>query len=185
MKSSPALQRHAITFKSNGGLMRVLHTPVYIATPNGPNKEFRGIWDTGASATVITQKVVDDLNLKPIGITKVNTASERDFQTYQFLIDIYLKQDLVIKDVMVTLGKLTDDFHCLIGMDIISLGDFSITNFNQRTIMSFRVPSSHEIDFVENPHYGASPFTDVTPSRNQLCPCGSGRLYKRCHGKNK
>lgn len=36
----------------------------------------------------------------------------------------------------------------LIGMDIITTGDFSITNYNEHTTMSFRTPSIQTIDFV-------------------------------------
>lgn len=32
-------------------------------------KNYKAIWDTGATGSVITQKVVDDLGLKPIGMT--------------------------------------------------------------------------------------------------------------------
>ncbi len=41
------------------------------------------------------------------------------------------------------------DFDVLIGMDIISQGDFSITHEGNRTIFSFQTPSTHNIDFVE------------------------------------
>ena len=36
----------------------------------------------------------------------------------------------------------------LIGMDIISQGDFSISNKDKKTTFSFRFPSYEEIDFV-------------------------------------
>jgi len=36
----------------------------------------------------------------------------------------------------------------LIGMDIINLGDFAITNAIGKTTFSFRIPSVQEIDFV-------------------------------------
>lgn len=45
-------------------------------------------------------------------------------------------------------AKLQDGLDLLIGMDVISQGDMSITNFNGNTVMSFRVPSKVEVDFV-------------------------------------
>ncbi|MBI2623199.1 MAG: hypothetical protein HYW65_01315 [Candidatus Liptonbacteria bacterium] len=36
----------------------------------------------------------------------------------------------------------------LIGMDIISMGDFAVTHADGKTTLSFRVPSMTEIDFV-------------------------------------
>ena len=179
---------HALTFRSNGGLMRVIHTPVFVATADTDNKiEFRGIWDTGASHTVITQNVVDSLNLKPIGKTKVSTASEHEFETYQYIIDLYLKNDLKIKDVIVTLGKLTDNFNCLIGMDIITLGDFSITNHEKNTCMSFRIPSLREIDYVaeiNKEREFIKRHFDAKRNMNNPCICNSGKKFKNCHGKN-
>lgn len=177
--------RHALTVRGVGRLA-VLTTPVKIEVPgSNPEHPFTAIWDTGAMATVITQPVVDQLGLIPIGRTLVNTASANNVATYQYLIDLFLKDDLKIRDVVVTLGILTEHHHCLIGMDVITLGDFSLTNKDGNTCMSFRVPSLHEIDFVRDPHFGTSPFADLTPSKNQPCPCGSGKLYKRCHGVGK
>ncbi len=37
----------------------------------------------------------------------------------------------------------------LIGMDIIAMGDFAITNGNGRSSWTFRMPSVEEIDFVK------------------------------------
>jgi hypothetical protein len=33
-------------------------------------------------------------------------------------------------------------------MDIIAMGDFAVTNFNDKTTFSFRVPAAKEIDFI-------------------------------------
>jgi SEC-C motif len=73
-------------------------------------------------------------------------------------------------------------FDVLIGMDIISQGDFAVTNFGGNTRFSFRVPSLEELDFNKKsnmPH----PFkVDAKVSQNELCSCGSGKKYKRCDG---
>ena len=37
----------------------------------------------------------------------------------------------------------------LIGMDIINLGDFSITHKDNGTTFSFQIPATHNFDFVE------------------------------------
>jgi uncharacterized protein YecA (UPF0149 family) len=67
----------------------------------------------------------------------------------------------------------------LIGMDIIATGDFAITNNNNETVFSFRHPSNAIIDFVQE-HKTRSSVTKI--GRNQTCPCGSGKKYKRCCG---
>ena len=41
----------------------------------------------------------------------------------------------------------------LIGMDIICQGDFINTNFQEKTALTFRMPSCEEIDFVKDNNY--------------------------------
>lgn len=187
------VKTHAFTLKA-AGIARALYMPIQLLIHDDSiqlsQKKIhttRGLFDTGASATVITQKVVDELQLKPTGITTVNTASETGVLTETYLVDIYLKQDLCIRAVNVTLGKIVDGIDCLIGMDIITLGDFSITNINGNTCLSFRIPSLHQVDYVKNPTMqisdGIKPIlAPKTQGRNDKCNCGSGKKYKNCHG---
>jgi len=72
-------------------------------------------------------------------------------------------------------------------MDIITAGDFCISNLGGNTIFSYRYPSMDTIDFVNNP-----PLIKKKPisspkkvGRNDPCPCGSGKKYKLCCGKTK
>lgn len=41
----------------------------------------------------------------------------------------------------------SDDYDVVIGMDVISRGDFALTNLNGKTTFSFQIPSMEEIDF--------------------------------------
>jgi len=143
-------------------------------------RQYRALWDTGATASVITQKIVDELGLKPIGMTKVHTASHRDIDAEVYLVSIFLPNRVAIPNIKVTKGNLTGN-DMLIGMDIISQGDFAITYNGGHTTFSFRSPSLTEIDFVkEKP----APAHSDKISRNSPCPCGSGNKYKKCCGKN-
>lgn len=53
--------------------------------------------------------------------------------------------------------------------------------------MTFRVPSIQQIDYVaeinENNRI-AKIHEAYSKHGNELCPCGSKKLYKNCHGKN-
>jgi hypothetical protein len=40
-----------------------------------------------------------------------------------------------------------DDCDLIIGMDVMTQGDLSITNFEGKTIFSFRMPSINRVDF--------------------------------------
>jgi hypothetical protein len=114
--------------------------------PNTVIKEFNGIWDTGATGSVITANVVTALGLIPTGQKQVYTAKGPQY-TNTYLVNIALPMGVMVPNIAVTEGNL-HEVDVLIGMDIITLGDFSITNKDGNTVMSFRVPSTVEHDYV-------------------------------------
>ena len=113
-----------------------------------PPKKYRAIWDTGATASVITRKVVEECQLEPIGMTRVHTASG-EYDCNVFLVNIALPGNVMITQVRVTEGEIFGQCEVLIGMDIISHGDFAFTNKDGKSTFSFRIPSVEEIDFVK------------------------------------
>lgn len=157
-----------LTIKSIDGIARQLTSPVNVVVPNTNNSyQYLAIWDTGATGTVITQQVVNNLGLVPTGMAVVHTANGSVNQN-TYIIDIALSDTIILQDLTVTCApSLSGGCNVLIGMDIVSQGDLSITNLNNITCMSFRVPSMHEIDFVRNPNMKAN----SNPNRgNNLTP---------------
>jgi predicted aspartyl protease len=147
------MEMRALTLKSNGGRLKVIESIVGISVPfigemqtKDVIKPFKGIWDSGATNSVITKKVVDELGLKPIGQKEVNSATETVVAN-TYLVNFILPSNVVITNVLVTELNL-NSCDVLIGMDVITLGDFSITNKDGRTVMSFRMPSCVEHDYV-------------------------------------
>jgi hypothetical protein len=62
--------------------------------------------------------------------------------------DIILPDGIRIANVPVAEIDSEREFDIIIGMNIISLGDFAISNNNGKTVMSFRLPSANlPIDF--------------------------------------
>lgn len=179
----PRPPSHSFTLQSNDGLLIVLKTDIWIAiafdpvetTPTPPLKQYNAIWDTGATGSVIDQKVVVELGLKPIGITMVSHADGQCMKSV-YLVNIGLPNRVGFQHMRVTEGNL-GDVDVLIGMDIISQGDFAITNAKGTTTFSFRCPSLERIDFVKQ----ASASSKI--GRNAPCICGSGKKYKKCCGK--
>lgn len=180
----------AFTIKADG-LLRALVTEVFISEAHDPKiqapptlKKFLGIWDTGATHTMITKNVVSECNLAPTGRVMVQTAGGSQ-QVLTYFVNIGLPNMVQIPQIRVSEGILDGDADVLIGMDIISHGDFAITNKNGETTFSFRIPSITEIDFVRD---SALNQPVVRPSRkigrNEPCPCGSGKKYKKCCGAN-
>ncbi len=148
-----------------------------------PSQKYQAIWDTGATTTAITAKVVKDCSLKPIGMTQVKTAGGLKHCNV-YIVNVSLPNKVIIHNVKVTgLDALAGDSEILIGMDIICQGDFAVTNHKGKTTFSFRVPSLEEIDFVTRKPPGTEPARSNKVPRNSPCPCGSGKKYKKCHGK--
>jgi len=182
-----ALQRRsaALTIKSNGGKLRVLSCNVEIFQPvNNTSGRFNAIWDTGATGTVITSNIVRALGLVATGVT-VNHTAGGTINSNTYLVNVGLPNGVVIQGISVTeVPALSGGMDCLIGMDIIGMGDFSITNLGNVTWMSFQIPSIHQIDYTQlNYDSNHKPVVIQQPlSRNDKCHCGSGKKYKHCHG---
>jgi hypothetical protein len=98
-------------------------------------------------ASVVSSNVVHALGLKPVGKTRAFHANG-ELIVYTYLINILLQNNIGFQSLLVT-ERLLMDTDVLIGMDIISKGDFAITSSDGDTKMSFQVPSTHQIDFVQ------------------------------------
>ena len=136
---------------------------------NEKNKkiEFLATWDTGATNTMISQKVVDECKLISTGVTLIGTAGGV-IQANTYVIDLVLPDNVVINNLNVACGKLNNT-DVLVGMDIMNNGDFAVSNYEGQTRFTFRVPSLQPIDFVKDR-------TIKVPDkieRNTQCPCGS------------
>jgi hypothetical protein len=155
--------QHAFT-TSYDGIARVLFNEVHISLPatleelKGQGKELNkyvAIWDTGANNSCVTKKIVKDLGLKPTGIVEVRHAKGKSM-TNTYLVNIILPSNVMIGQVRVTEVDLVPDMNVaiekqpqvLIGMDIIGIGDFAVTNSDSKTTLSFRTPSVSKIDFI-------------------------------------
>lgn len=144
----PDMEQHAFTTTSNCGiLMRLTNT----VTVHGENScdNFVALWDTGATTTCISKGVASKLSLMPTGECGIQHASGSS-QTNTYLVSITLPNDVKINNIMVCEADLDcQGIGVLIGMDIITMGDLSVTNHNGNTMFSFQVPSSETIDYVK------------------------------------
>ena len=66
-----------------------------------------------------------------------------------YLINIVLPNNVEVANLRVSEGKLIGKANVLIGMDIITRGDFAVTNFRGKTVFSFQMPSIGHIDFTQ------------------------------------
>mgnify|MGYP003397843406 CR=1 FL=1 len=106
------------------------------------------IWDTGATSSIITRKVIDQLHLQPVGMCQVVGIHGSEYE-YTYYVNLIVPGEMEFYTIEVTEGDL-DDVDVLIGMDVILQGDLSISNGNSETIFSFRSPAKDPIIFSEN-----------------------------------
>jgi len=138
----------AFTTRS-GSYAHQLRSEIIVVESNQESNHSKviGIWDTGATGSVISRRLAQKLNLFPIG--KTYTRGVHGIaQVDQYLVNVVLPNKVIIEGVAVTESEHFEDFDVLIGMDLILMGDFTISNFNQKTTFSFAVPSMGEIDLI-------------------------------------
>ncbi|MGJ4787215.1 retropepsin-like aspartic protease [Leptospira koniambonensis] len=138
----------AFTAKS-GRLERELYSPILISpssiylTPeqrqNPPVTELSAVWDTGAMSTVLTKKVIQTLKIQPISTTRIaGVTGEETCNVYE--LDLYLPNNTRVQNIQVAEVESLGNHDGLIGMDIIALGDFSVSNVGGKTWFSFIYP---------------------------------------------
>ncbi len=177
----------SFTLKSPGGRLLVLKTECGVSVAFNPDttivhpkpEKYIAIWDTGATGTVITKKVVDNLGLKPIA-KAISYHANGSSEVNVYAINLILPNTVGFSTLTVTEGILRNA-DVLIGMDVITKGDFSITNVNNNTVFTFRYPSIKEIDYTkEGKELELAKYKHLRP--NDICPCGSHKKFKHCHG---
>jgi predicted aspartyl protease len=141
-------------------------------------KKYQALYDTGATHSSISPKVVAELGLASVGAQKVGVGGG-ELTTTVHLVNIGLPNKVMFQMMRVAQISLHGHIDALIGMDILGVGDFAVTHHKGTTTFSFCCPSRKEIDFVTEVK---SPVRSDKIGRNSPCPCGSGKKYKRCHG---
>jgi hypothetical protein len=117
-------------------------------------------------------------NVMPTGMTLVHHP-QGTCRAETYLVNIYVPNKVAFTSVRVTKGTLPAH-DVLIGMDVIGRGDFAVTNYQGKTVFTYRTPSDGMLDFT-----GQAPRRPPLPKalsvgRNDPCPCGSGKKFKKC-----
>ena len=112
-----------------------------------PFEQCSAIWDTGAMSSVVTPAIARKLNLKSLGVVRMQHANgESLVNTY--MINLMLPNKMEIQSLYVMEGDMADT-DVLIGMDVITCCDFAITNPGSKTLFSFDAPSIHVTDYTK------------------------------------
>ena len=96
---------------------------------------------------MISENVVQACGLTQTGMARVQGVhGPATVETY--FVNIALPNNITVAGIRATKGALLSGDDVLIGMDVISIGDFAVTNYDNATMFSFRSPSAGHIDFV-------------------------------------
>ena len=137
---------YAFTSECNGKANRLINEAK--VQSRGKEKTYLALWDTGAAITCISKHVATDLQLIPTGYIVIQGSSgSKKEPTY--LVDIVLRNNVCVRGVRVSEAEIGNQgIDLLIGMDIIGLGDFAVSNHENNTVFTFRIPSIKRTDYV-------------------------------------
>ncbi len=121
---------------------RIGGTPIVEVTFNN-QQQFEMIVDTGASGTVITQKMANALGVSPVGVAKANTASARAVEFPIGYVDSMAVAGVMINRVAVAIAGAELETG-LLGHDF--FGNYDVTI--RRDVVEFRPQSHSEINSV-------------------------------------
>ena len=102
------------------------------------------LWDTGSTESLISEKIVK--MIEPILKNKSKYVT-RDIviECETYAVSLSLSDEITFRDVLMKKADLSDkNVDIIIGMDIISRGDFEIRNYNNLVEFAFRIPPKNE-----------------------------------------
>ena len=180
---------------------RMLLTPIQLMPAHkhgesvSPYQDMQlALWDTGAQSSTISVALADRLGLPAISEREMTGAGGR-YRAKEYLAGLLLPNNVEVAAISLYGFVGSPYFNLLIGMDIITLGDFLVSTHGGITHFSFQIPSMGGIKLHGIQRAicadGRIATTDQTITRsgpkvgrNDPCVCGSGKKYKNCHGKN-
>ena len=139
----------ALYYKFSGIQKRII-TPVNIYNTLCDKQKFsleNALWDTGATISAITPKLVKELNFIPAGtmaISGITGALDVEF----ILAAIQLPDGIFRQNIKMAVCDFSQNINIILGMDIITLGDFELFHGNNCTVFSFVSPPSSKIKFI-------------------------------------
>lgn len=110
------------------------------------------LWDTGATSSVVSLNVIAQLGLQANGVTRISNTSSVDKGSYRYTYtaSMLLPGHIAFENLRVIGSTIGDkDVDVIIGMDIITFGDFSVSNYQGKTTLTFRAPSQGVVDYTE------------------------------------
>jgi hypothetical protein len=119
---------------------------VYPGSSQHPQNAFvvEAIWDTGALFTAINRPLIEQYRIKVADTTNLIGVGGEEYQGDIVSLDIKLPSGLLLKGKRTVICKLPPSVDMILGMDIIQIGDFCVSNSGGKTLFSFIHPSLPE-----------------------------------------
>ena len=109
----------------------------------------KALIDTGANSSCISERLALACKLRPVSALKIVSAHGMSIaQVYE--ISLKLPNEILFKTVPVVEVSGSKFFDVIIGMDILSKGDFAFSSNENESCFTFRIPSANQvIDFTK------------------------------------
>lgn len=171
------------------GIVNRICIDCIISLPNDESsetEELKALWDTGAMATCISDARAKQMGLVQVDTTQVLGANNVPFDAPVYVVRVRMGDFIIPANKVIGLPMKDAGHEMIIGMDIISRGDLTITNSQGRTVLTFREPSLETIDYVKEISLQDRCYKihlqNIQRKIPDKCACGSGRDFKNCHG---
>ena len=142
------MAEHRFFTISNPDYNRIVITDGFVSGIE--NREFvpcRMLWDTGATNTCITHKIVGRLGIAPFTRAQFHNA-DGDSWNNLYITTLLLPNQVLINNLVTCEIDDHAEYDVLVGMDVISKGDFCISGVGESRTVSFCLPSVMTLDFA-------------------------------------
>lgn len=100
--------------------------------------ECLALWDTGSEGTVVSERIVKELDLEPYGKSLIGHLNGRS-TSVDYLVELILPSGQRSGLLRVNSGTIPSEVDVIIGMDVISRGDFQLLQKDGGMSFSFNL----------------------------------------------
>ena len=172
---------HKATTILNRILVPCIIDKVNVGTSTNP--VVMALWDTGACKTCISETLAQRLGLMVEDQMDLTMADRSVHTSNVYSVQITMGEFTLPYIRVCDLPMANSGHDVIIGMDFMSQGDLSITNYKGKTILTFREPSLSSVNYVDDLRKYIKIHEVWIKHGNNQCPCKSGKSWDKCHGK--